>query len=77
TIANLVPNLSPEIMPFPGANAATGVQRAIEMLKNAGLNRGDIILLADDLDANESKAIRALLEGTQWKLMIVGIGTQA
>ncbi|MCG6211189.1 VWA domain-containing protein [Vibrio furnissii] len=77
TIANLVPNLSPEIMPFPGANAATGVQRAIEMLKNAGLNRGDIILLADDLDASESKAIRALLEGTQWKLMIVGIGTQA
>ncbi|MCE7622699.1 VWA domain-containing protein [Vibrio fluvialis] len=77
TIANLVPNLSPEIMPFPGANAANGVKLAIEMLKNAGLNRGDIILLADDLDSSESKAIRALLDGTNWTLMIVGIGTQA
>ncbi len=77
TIANLVPNLSPEIMPFPGANAASGVKLAIEMLKNAGLNRGDIILLADDLDSSESKAIRALLDGTNWTLMIVGIGTQA
>ncbi|MCG6408318.1 VWA domain-containing protein [Vibrio fluvialis] len=77
TIANLVPNLSPEIMPFPGANAASGVKLAIEMLKNAGLNRGDIILLADDLDSSESKAIRALLYGTNWTLMIVGIGTQA
>ncbi|MCE7657555.1 VWA domain-containing protein [Vibrio fluvialis] len=77
TIANLVPNLSPEIMPFPGANAASGVKLAIEMLKNAGLNRGDIILLADDLDSSESKAIRALLDGTNWTLMIVGIGSQA
>ncbi|ELC0657069.1 VWA domain-containing protein [Vibrio fluvialis] len=77
TIANLVPNLSPEIMPFPGANAASGVKLAIEMLKNAGLNRGDIILLADDLDSSESKAIRALLDGTNWTLMIVGIGTKA
>lgn len=34
TIANLVPNLSPDIMPYPGANAAKGIEIAIEMMQN-------------------------------------------
>ncbi|WGY45838.1 VWA domain-containing protein [Vibrio sp. ABG19] len=76
TIANLIPSLSPEIMPYPGANAASGVEQAITMLNNAGLRRGDIIVLADDLDNQESQAIETLLQGTHYRLMILGLGTR-
>ncbi|WP_346763725.1 VWA domain-containing protein [Vibrio sp. Hep-1b-8] len=36
TIANLLPNLSPDLMPYPGADAAAGIKLAIEMMTNTG-----------------------------------------
>ncbi|PNH81362.1 vWA domain-containing protein [Vibrio diazotrophicus] len=75
TIANLLPNLSPDIMPYQGANAASGVKLAIEMLRNAGMARGELILLTDDLDEQEQSDIENELSGTQFKLVILGIGT--
>ncbi|NIY92156.1 vWA domain-containing protein [Vibrio diazotrophicus] len=77
TIANLLPNLSPDIMPYQGANAASGVKLAIEMLKNAGLARGELILLTDDLDEQEQSDIESELSGTHFKLVILGIGSAA
>lgn len=75
TIANLLPNLSPDIMPYQGANAASGVKLAIEMLRNAGMARGELILLTDDLDEQEQSDIENELSGTQFKLVMLGIGT--
>ncbi|WP_217512458.1 VWA domain-containing protein [Vibrio metschnikovii] len=77
TIASLVPNLSPSIMPLPGANAAAGVALAIEMLQQAGFQQGDILLIADDLSANEASAISALVRGKPWQLSLFGIGTES
>ncbi|MGY5788316.1 VWA domain-containing protein [Vibrio cincinnatiensis] len=75
TIASLLPNLSPEIMPFPGANAAAGVQLAIDMLRQANVASGDIILIADDISMQESQSIQTLLSGTPWRFILLGIGT--
>ncbi|MFV0449169.1 MAG: vWA domain-containing protein [Vibrio sp.] len=77
TIANLLPNLSPDIMPYQGSNAASGIKMAIEMLKNAGLVRGELVLLADDLDEQEQSDIESELSGTHFKLVILGIGSAA
>ncbi|MBF4428379.1 VWA domain-containing protein [Vibrio anguillarum] len=77
TLSNLVPNLSPDIMPYPGADAARAVQLAIDIMKNAGLAQGDIVLLADDIDSQEQTQIETQLTNTRWKLVILGIGTQA
>ncbi|MHC6529385.1 vWA domain-containing protein [Vibrio proteolyticus] len=77
TITNLIPNLTPELMPYPGADAASGVQLAIAMMKNTGLESGDIVLMTDDLDIQERSSIASLLSGTQWKLSILGVGTRA
>ncbi|MDQ2164932.1 MULTISPECIES: vWA domain-containing protein [Vibrio] len=77
TLSNLVPNLSPDIMPYPGADAARAVQLAIDMMKNAGLAQGDIVLFADDIDSQEQAQIETQLTNTRWKLVILGIGTQA
>ncbi|PMK03389.1 VWA domain-containing protein [Vibrio sp. 10N.261.55.A7] len=75
TLLNLLPNLSPDIMPYPGADAAAGVQLAIEMMTNSGLNQGDVILVADDMDDSEKNAIRDLLDNTQWRLTLLAIAT--
>ena len=77
TINNLLPNLSPDIMPYLGSDAARGIQLAIEMMTHAGLAQGDIVLLTDDIDSQEQDEIEKLLAGTNWKLIIMGIGTQA
>ncbi|RTZ17635.1 VWA domain-containing protein [Vibrio aquaticus] len=77
TIANQLPNLSPELMPYPGADASKGVELAIEMMSNAGLDAGDIVLITDDIDDAEKSAIESLLPSSKWRLTILGMGSRA
>ncbi|TMX33300.1 tetratricopeptide repeat protein, partial [Vibrio sp. Hep-1b-8] len=77
TIANLLPNLSPDLMPYPGADAAAGIKLAIEMMTNTGLASGDIILITDDIDDLEQREISKQLAGTPWRLVILGVGTRS
>ncbi|EGU54284.1 vWA domain-containing protein, partial [Vibrio tubiashii] len=77
TIANLIPNLAPELMPYPGANAASGVKLAIEMMTNIGLAKGDIVLVADDIDDKERSEVENLLQNSSWRLVVLGIGSRA
>ena len=51
TIANLMPALSPAIMPLPGANATSGIEMASELLRTAGAQGGQILLMTDGLPA--------------------------
>ena len=44
TILNLIPNLSPDLMPFQGANAAIAVSEAISMMRNIDLSQSDLVL---------------------------------
>lgn len=76
TLANLIPNLSPDIMPTRGSNAAAGVKKAISMLTQAGHQQGDIILVADDISAEDTRGIQNLLNGTNWQLSVMSVGTQ-
>ncbi|WP_415668883.1 tetratricopeptide repeat protein, partial [Vibrio rarus] len=75
TLSNLVHNLSPDIMPIQGAQADLGVQQAITIMKQAGLNKGEILLFADDLDKQELSKIQTLLDGGQWTLSVLAFGT--
>ena len=76
TILNLIPNLSPDLMPFQGANAAIAVEQAISMMKNTGLSQGDLVLFTDDIDDQEADNIETLLKGTKWRLTILGVGSK-
>ncbi|MGO1191721.1 VWA domain-containing protein [Vibrio casei] len=75
TLASLIPNLSPDIMPVRGSNAAAGVKKAISMLTQAGHQQGDIILVADDISTKETRDIQDLLNGTNWQLSVMSVGT--
>jgi len=46
-IEALLPALHPSVMPIAGSNTEAAVELAQSLLKNAGLTRGDIILISD------------------------------
>ncbi|ENM5881433.1 VWA domain-containing protein, partial [Vibrio metoecus] len=75
TLGNLIPSLSPEIMPYQGANAANAVGLAISMLQQAGHQKGDLILLTDDIRTAEREKITQQLENSSWRLILLAIGT--
>ena len=53
TLANLIPSLSPEIMPDKGSNVLAGLDMAKELLTQAGYVDGDIILVTDGIEQQE------------------------
>ena len=75
TIANLMPALSPAIMPLPGADAASAVVLASELLLTAGAQGGHILLMTDGLPGFESNRVRSALDDSGASLAILGIGT--
>ncbi len=61
TLAGIIEHLSPELMPFQGSNLASAIKTSLEQLTQAGVDQGDIILLADDLSTQELSDSLALL----------------
>ncbi|HSB98117.1 MAG TPA: VWA domain-containing protein [Spongiibacteraceae bacterium] len=76
TIANLVPALAPDMMPSYGSDPVAGVEQAIQLLRNAGFERGRILLLSDEITDANIEAIGKLVDGGHWQLSIMGIGTE-
>ena len=58
TVRNLVDALDPTTMPVAGNRAALAIEQAHELIKQAGLHNGDIILLADSVDDRAVAAAR-------------------
>ncbi len=50
TVRNLVDALDPSTMPVAGNHAGNAIQQAEKLIQQAGMHRGDIILLADSAD---------------------------
>ncbi|MGF1770408.1 VWA domain-containing protein [Enterovibrio makurazakiensis] len=76
TLKNLIPNLSPAIMPIPGSNAAAGITQAMDLLKQAGYAQGDIVLITDGLSQSESNATLKVLDGSDYRVSVLAVGTQ-
>ena len=75
TIANLMPALSPAIMPLPGADATSALELAAELLATAGAQGGHILLMTDGLPNFKSDRVRSALDDSGASLAILGIGT--
>lgn len=75
TIANLMPALSPTMMPLPGANAASAIQMAADLLITAGAQGGQILLMTDGLPSFDTGAVKTTLEDSGATLAILAIGT--
>ena len=75
TIQNLVPALQPDIMPVPGSKPEIGVSMAIDLLRNAGIDQGRIMLMTDGISSTDASAISSLIGATRHRFSILGIGS--
>lgn len=76
TIANLVPALSPEMMPQYGSDPVAGVEQALTLLHNAGFQRGRVLLISDEITEANVDAIARLIDAGRWQLSMLGAGTE-
>ncbi|MCH1930764.1 VWA domain-containing protein [Shewanella sp. A25] len=76
TLLNLLPTLSPEIMPVQGSNLEAALTQAKNLLAQGGHIRGDIILMTDGISDKQYNESNAVLAGTQYRLAILGFGSQ-
>lgn len=75
TLLNLLPTLSPEIMPVLGSNLAAALTQAKSLLAQGGHIRGDIILMTDGISPAQFDAANSVLNGTEYRLAVIGFGT--
>ncbi|AMO57052.1 hypothetical protein GZ77_00995 [Endozoicomonas montiporae] len=76
TLSNLVPALSPDIMPEQGQNPLSGIEQAIKLLSQGASERGDIMLITDSIPRHQIADIESLIKQSGHKLSILGIGSE-
>jgi len=80
TIRALLKALDPELMPVQGSRADLGLQKAGELLQQAGLNNGQILLLADGVDGRSNDKARDAaddLRSKGYRVSVLGVGTES
>lgn len=76
TINNIIPALHPNIMPAQGSNTEAAVSRALQLLKDASINQGDLLLITDGIDEDAQYTVREIMKReAQYRLSILGVGS--
>lgn len=75
TINNIIPALHPNIMPARGSNTEAAVSRALQLLKDASITQGDLLLITDGVDEDAQYTVRDIMQREpQYRLSILGVG---
>ncbi|MBT8131168.1 MAG: VWA domain-containing protein, partial [Gammaproteobacteria bacterium] len=75
TISSQLSALAPELMPSQGSRADIALDRAYELLQQAGRNKGDVLLVTDGVDAKQSRASVQKLVDAGYRISVLGVGT--
>lgn len=73
TIANLVEALDPELMPVAGKRADLALRHAEQLLRGAGMERGDVLLITDRVEPRD-RAVAADLATRGIRVSVLGLG---
>jgi len=76
TVRNLVDALDPSTMPVAGNHAAAAIAEAQQLIQQAGLHRGDIIVIADSADQSAVEAARRA-HAAGLAVSVLGVGSTA
>ncbi len=76
TIAAMVPDLSPAIMPSFGSNLQDAVSLALRLFKDGTVSSGRILLLTDEVAREDISKVAKLLDGKNIVLSILGVATE-
>ena len=74
-IIALIPSLSPEIMPEQGSYPLSGLETAVNLLKQAGYMSGDIYWLTDGVEHEDIDGLNAFISQHNYKVNIMSFGT--
>jgi Ca-activated chloride channel homolog len=75
TIKSQLSALSPAIMPAPGSRTDHAIEESVELLQQAAISQGHILLVTDEVDSQyEPSIIEAKDKG--YSVSILGIGTK-
>ncbi len=75
TITSQLEALTTDIMPSPGRNTGLAIQKAVELLQQAGAVQGHILLVTDGVDSHGIEAARQKLGN--YRLSVLAMGTAA
>lgn len=73
TIDSQLSALNTDIMPSQGSNTSSALEKAVELFKQAGLQKGQILLVTDGVDLDKTLATAKALD--KYPLLILGVGT--
>ena len=76
TIISQLKALSTDIMPVMGNRSDLALLGAMNLLKQAGVLRGDILLLTDEVNYEQSRAAAEQVTGAGYRISIIGVGTE-
>jgi Ca-activated chloride channel family protein len=76
TISALVNTLATDLMPEQGSRSSVALQQAMDLLQQAGINRGDVLLVTDGIDDSAATAAVKALVNHGHRLSILGVGTK-
>jgi len=77
TIISLLPALTSSIMPVPGSQMSDALSAAEQLLKNAGMPNGKIIILTDGVDDQNAYAEATQLNNQKYQVSVIGVGSVA
>ncbi|RYD14184.1 MAG: VWA domain-containing protein [Lysobacteraceae bacterium] len=76
TVQNLVGALDPSTMPVAGNDTADAIRRAVELARQAGFDRGEIVLIADSVGPGAASAARRARDAGL-RVSVLGVGSPA
>ncbi|MFV9654351.1 VWA domain-containing protein [Pseudomonas sp. NY15366] len=76
TSRNLLEALKPSLMPEPGRRADLAVARALQLLDQAQLGQGRLLLISSALDEEERSGIQQALQKRSVPLLVLGVGSR-
>ncbi len=74
TIANLAPSLETDMMPAQGSNLSIALTKTAALFRQAGIFKGDILVITDDIRQGDEDAIKKIFS-QGFRLSILGTGT--
>jgi Ca-activated chloride channel family protein len=75
TIINLLPTLTPGLLPIPGSNVEMAMSLSKQLITDSGLSEASIVLFTDSIDQSAIKDIKKTID-KKLDFYLVGVGTE-
>ncbi|MDO6613709.1 VWA domain-containing protein [Shewanella sp. 1_MG-2023] len=76
TLLNLLPTLTPDIMPVRGSDLSAALELAQQLLSQGGHITGDIIVMTDGVNPQQYVDAAKVLDGSRYRVSVMAFGTQ-